>query len=194
VPKLWEATIEAHRREVRDAILDTTAALASQHGVLSVTMSQVAEETGIGRATLYKYFPDVEAILLAWRDRNIAMHLEQLRRLAEPGASPWADLVAVLEAYALIRHQHPHDSELATFLHRPEHLARPQQQVSDFIRPLIAEAAKTGDVRDDVAPQELAQYCVHALGAAAGLRGKTGVQRLVAVVLAGLRPEAAARH
>jgi hypothetical protein len=66
--------------------------------------------------------------------------------------------------------------------------------VSDFIRPLIAEAAKTGDVRDDVAPQELAQYCVHALGAAAGLRGKTGVQRLVAVVLAGLRPEAAARH
>jgi AcrR family transcriptional regulator len=56
MPKLWNETIEAHRREVRDAILDNTAALVAEHGLLSVTMSQIAEETGIGRATLYKYF------------------------------------------------------------------------------------------------------------------------------------------
>jgi len=46
VPKLWSDTIEAHRREVRDAILDTTAALAEQ-GLMSVTMSQIAEDTGV---------------------------------------------------------------------------------------------------------------------------------------------------
>lgn len=34
-----------------------------------MTMSRIAEEIGIGRATLYKYFPDVEAILLAWHER-----------------------------------------------------------------------------------------------------------------------------
>ena len=56
VPKLWNETIEAHRRAVRDAILETTAALVAEHGLTSVTMSQIAEETGIGRATLYKYF------------------------------------------------------------------------------------------------------------------------------------------
>ena len=55
VPKLWNETIEAHRRAVRDAILETTAALVVEHGLTSVTMSQIAEETGIGRATLYKY-------------------------------------------------------------------------------------------------------------------------------------------
>jgi len=71
VPKLWNETIEEHRREVREAILDTTVALVAEHGLLSVTMSQIAEETGIGRATLYKYFPDVEAILLAWHERQI---------------------------------------------------------------------------------------------------------------------------
>ena len=32
VPKLWTETIETHRREVRDAILDTTAALVAEHG------------------------------------------------------------------------------------------------------------------------------------------------------------------
>src|SRR5918996_4902222 len=62
VPRLWTETIEEHRRAVRDATLDTAAALVGEHGLRSVTMSQIAEETGIGRATLYKYFPDVEAI------------------------------------------------------------------------------------------------------------------------------------
>src|SRR5215510_13315451 len=48
VPKLWNETIEAHRREVGDAILDTTAALVSKHGLRAVTMSQIAQQTGIG--------------------------------------------------------------------------------------------------------------------------------------------------
>ena len=82
VPKLWTDTIQAHRREVRLAVLDVTAALVAEHGLRSVTMSQIAEKTGIGRATLYKYFPDVEAILLAWHERQITGHLadQALRR------------------------------------------------------------------------------------------------------------------
>ena len=189
VPKLWGATIEAHRQEVRDAILDTTVALVNEHGLLSVTMSQVAEQTGIGRATLYKYFPDVEAILLAWHERNTTTHLEYLRRLADQaGDGPRSQLVAVLEAYALIRYHHPHDTELAAFVHRPEHLVRPQQRVSEFVRTLIAAAAKAGEARDDVGPDELAHYCVYALGAAPALRSKAAVHRLVDVVLDGVQP------
>jgi hypothetical protein len=45
-----EETIEAHSCEVRDAILDTTAALLAEHGLRSVTVSQIAFETGIGPA------------------------------------------------------------------------------------------------------------------------------------------------
>src|SRR6266508_1352754 len=100
VPKLWTETIETHRREGRDAILDTTAALVAEHGLLAVTMSQMAEETGIGRATLYKYFPDVESILLALNDRQITEHIAYLSEVREQGASPGEQLEAVLEAYA----------------------------------------------------------------------------------------------
>ncbi len=71
MPKLWNKTIEAHRNAVHEATLDTTAALVAKHGLRSVTMSQIAEQTGIGRATLYKYFSDVEAILVAWHERHI---------------------------------------------------------------------------------------------------------------------------
>jgi len=189
VPKLWTETIEAHRREVRDAILDTTAALAAEHGLRSVTMSQIAQETGIGRATLYKYFPDVESILVAWHERQISGHLEQLAELRDRPGGAGERLAAVLEAYALIQHEH-HGSELAAVLHRGEHVARAQQHLSDFIRDLLTEGAATGDVRDDVAPNELASYCLHALTAASSLPSKAAVRRLVTVTLAGLHPRA----
>ncbi|HEX6353126.1 TetR/AcrR family transcriptional regulator [Actinophytocola sp.] len=197
MPKLWNATIEAHRREVRDAILDTTAALAAEHGLLSVTMSQVAERTGIGRATLYKYFPDVEAIVLAWHERQIAVHLEVLAQVRDQAADPGARLEAVLKAYAHVHqqrvqhHRHArHGTELGAFLHRDEHLADARHQVHGLIKDVLIEVAENGELRTDVTPSELAHYCVHALNAASSMPSKAAVGRLVTVVLAGLRPPA----
>jgi AcrR family transcriptional regulator len=191
VPRLWNETIEAHRRAVRDAILETTWALVSEHGLTSVTMSQIAEETGIGRATLYKYFPDVEAILLAWHERQITGHLAQLAEVRSRAGDAGERLEAVLEAYALLSHErfsHEHPGpELAALLHRGAHVTGAQQQVHDMIKGLLKEAAETGYVRDDVASEELASYCIHALRAASGLPSKAAVRRLVAVTLAGLR-------
>jgi AcrR family transcriptional regulator len=187
VPKLWNDTIEAHRRAVRDATVDATAALVRKHGLRAVTMSQIAEETGIGRATLYKYFSDVEAILVAWHERQISGHLEHLASLRDEARTASERLEAVLEAYALIRHDHP-DSELAAFLHQGEHVEKAQDHLRHFVRNLVSEAAETGAVRDDVSPDELANYCLHALTAASSLPSKAAVRRLVAVTLAGLRP------
>ena len=190
MPKLWNETIEAHRAAVRDATLDTTAALVAEHGLRSVTMSQIAERTGIGRATLYKYFPDVGAILFAWHERQISGHLEYLAELRDRAGNVGERLEAVLEGYALISHEsHGHrDAEFAALLHRGEHVARAHRQLSDLVRDLLAEAAAAGDIRDDVAPEELACYCLHALTAASSLPSKAAVRRLVTVTLAGLRP------
>jgi Bacterial regulatory proteins, tetR family. len=187
VPKIWNETIEAHRRAVRDATLDTTAALVAAHGLASVTMSRIAEETGIGRATLYKYFPDVESILVAWHERQITGHLHHLAEVRDRADGTDARLRAVLEAYALISHEH-HGTELASLLHRGEHVARARQQLTDFIRDLLIEGARAGDLRDDVTPDELANYCLHALTAASSLPSRAAVRRLVAVTLTGLRP------
>jgi AcrR family transcriptional regulator len=187
VPRLWNESIEAHRRAVRDATLNTTAALVAEHGLRSVSMSRIAEETGIGRATLYKYFSDVEAILVAWHERQVTGHLKCLAEVRDQTGDAGERLEAVLEAYALIAHEH-HGTELAALLHRGEHVARAQQQLSDFIRDLLIEGAETGDLRDDVAPDELASYCLHALTAASSLPSKAAVRRLVMVILAGLQP------
>ncbi|MEH0823792.1 MULTISPECIES: TetR/AcrR family transcriptional regulator [unclassified Micromonospora] len=190
MPKLWNTTIEAHRRTVREAILETTWALVSEHGLMSVTMTQIAEKAGIGRATLYKYFPDVESILAAHHERHVASHLAHLTELRDQPGNAGERLEAVLERYALICHyrQRHGTEELAALLHRDEHVAHAQQQLIDLFRDLLTEAAATGDLRDDVAPDELASYCLHALTAAGNLPSEAAVTRLVAVTLAGLRP------
>jgi AcrR family transcriptional regulator len=191
VPKLWTETIETHRRQVRDAILDTTATLLAAHGLRGVTMSQIADDAGIGRATLYKYFPDVESILVAWHERHVTAHLERLVELRDQAAGAGEALEAVLTAYALISHeiahQH-HGTDLAVLVHQGPHLARAQHQLTDFIQNLVAAAAKTGDVRADISPAELTSYCLHALAAAGSLPSKAAVHRLVTVTLVGLRP------
>jgi len=190
VPRLWSDTIGAHRHSVREATLDATAALVAEHGLRSVTMSQIAAESGIGRATLYKYFPDVEAILVAWHERQVTSHLAQLAAVRDQAGDAGERLEAVLEAYAFIAHEH-HGTELAALLHRREHIAQAQQQLRSLIRDLLIEGAAAGNLRDDVAPDELASYCLHALTAAGSLPSKAAVRRLVKVTLAGLRPREA---
>ncbi|HEV2760249.1 MAG TPA: TetR/AcrR family transcriptional regulator [Acidimicrobiales bacterium] len=187
MPRLWHDSIEAHRRAVRDATLDTAAALVAEHGLASVTMSRVAEETGIGRATLYKYFANVEAILEAWHQRQIEGHLRHLADVSDGSGDPVERLEAVLEAFAFMSRQH-HGTELAALLHRGDTVAAAERHLTDFIRALLVEGAESGRIRDDVDPEELARYCLHALTAAGSLPSAAAVRRLVAVTLSGLRP------
>lgn len=189
MPKLWTDTVEEHRRAVRDAVLAATAKLVAEQGLTSVTMSKIAAETGIGRATLYKYFPGVEAILIGWHERQVTSHLQHLAAVRDQaGAGDAGRLEAVLTAYALMIHEQPHGSEIAGLLHRGEHVDRAHQQLSGLVEDLVAETARRGGIRRDVAPAELAGYCLHALAAAASLRSRAAVHRLVAVTLAGLDP------
>ncbi|MGH3860548.1 TetR/AcrR family transcriptional regulator [Actinokineospora sp.] len=192
MPKLWSETIEEHRRTVRDATLDTTAALVARHGLAGVTMSRVAKETGIGRATLYKYFPSVESIVLAWHERQVADHLAHLAAIRDgAGENPGDRLAAVLDAYAVINHhrslhgRHPHGAEFAEFLHAGARVASGHAQLRAMIADLLRAAH--GSVREDVSPDELASFCLHALDAATEAPTKAAARRLVAVTLDALR-------
>jgi AcrR family transcriptional regulator len=188
VPKLWSDTIDAHRRDVRSAILDAAWALAIERGVTAVKMAHVAERTGIGRATLYKYFPDVESMLIAHHERHMEDHLEQLAALRDGDGDVGERLKAVLRLYAgIAQARGQHAPELMTLVHRGEPAAGAQQQLIQALQALLTEAAEAGQVRSDVPVEELAGFGLHALSAARGLKSKAAVERLVDVTMAGLR-------
>ena len=189
MPRLWTHTVESHRQEVREAVLDAADELIQSRGLLGVTMSSLAEAAGIGRATVYKYFADVEQVLHAWHDRQIAAHLAQLSTIADQSGPPAVRLRSVLTAYGQIRRQHGHHEPnvLAPALHQPQGTETPHQQLRKLLAELLAQCHATGDVRDDVPLEELANYCQHALDAATGLTTAAAVDRLVNLVWTGLQ-------
>jgi AcrR family transcriptional regulator len=189
MPRLWSETIAGHRATVRSTILDTAWRLVSERGLASLTMSEIAEQAGIGRATLYKYFPDTEAILLAWHEEQVGRHLEQLAAIRTATPDPVDGLKAVLTAYARIaRHRGGHPDDLAGFLHRGSSLESAQLHLMTLVADLIAAAVAVGAVRGDADPTQLASYALHALAAAADTPDEDAMRQLVDVVLAGLRP------
>ena len=186
MPRIWSDTIDAHRQAVRGAVLDATADLVSRDGVRGVTMASIAEVAGIGRATLYKYFPDIDAILLAWHERHVTARLERLAAIVRTGDDPLDGLRAVLEAYAF---SEKHTAELPE-LHGAEHASEARQQLLAFMRDLVSEGVAAGSLRDDVPATELAAYCLHSLAAARTLSSREAVHRLVDLTVSGMKKPA----
>jgi AcrR family transcriptional regulator len=59
-------------RSVRDAILDATDDLLTRFGYKKMTIDDLAQVVGIGKGTVYLYFPSKEEIVLSHVDRIIA--------------------------------------------------------------------------------------------------------------------------
>lgn len=185
-PKLWSATIDEHRQDVSAAILDATATLVRELGIRKVTMSVIAERAGIGRATLYKYFSDVESILMAWHEREVSHHIAQLTELRESDTDIFDRLRLVLERVAQ-GHREGHGADVAALLHQGAHMHRAHDVVRTLLRDLIAEGIESGRVRADVPSEELASFCAHAMSAANRASSKPAVRRLISLTIDALR-------
>lgn len=85
---------QARSRERVERILDAASKVVVEHGVEALTTRGIAAEAGIPVASLYQYFSDRDAILLALVERDTAEMDEQVR----------ADLAAleVLSVAALV--------------------------------------------------------------------------------------------
>lgn len=188
MPKLWKDTVEEHRRDVRAAVLETAWVLAREHGVRGVTMGLVAERAGISRATLYKYFRGVDEMLVAGHAEHVAQHLAHLEGLRDEARSAGASLRAMLQGYARICFHR--GASAATDLHGLVHRGDDHQRSSADLTALFTKAVRgaqeCGQVRTDVAAEELAAYSLHALEAAGQAPAASAADRLVGLVAEGL--------
>jgi TetR/AcrR family transcriptional regulator of autoinduction and epiphytic fitness len=71
-------TTKSQQEKTRRHILRTAVDLITQQGYDATTMKQLAREAGIGDATIYKYFPTKERILLDYFELTIAEALKQV--------------------------------------------------------------------------------------------------------------------
>src|SRR6059036_1285490 len=155
------------------AILDAAAHALSEHGS-SANMADVAEAAGISRATLYRYYPDREALLDALAAQALA---DAGSRLADAGLerAPVEEaierivraLIAVGDRYAvLVREQVNVDpTESERLLGAP-------------LRAVFARGIESGLLRQDLPAEVLLELFGGALIAALKLteRGQLGVE------------------
>ncbi len=186
MPRLWTETLQSHKKDVEEAILDAAAALAREHGITGVTMSAAAERTGVTRATLYRYFPDVGAMVGAWHQRQVQRNLAELLAARDRGRDTEEQLALVLETYARLVHEQ-HSSEVRAMAASSEASAEGYRQLTLVLEQLIIAGIRAGRLRQDVSAAELASFCVHALEAARAATTKAALRRLVAVTAGALR-------
>ncbi|HVA74903.1 MAG TPA: hypothetical protein VNF71_10110 [Acidimicrobiales bacterium] len=75
-------------------------------------------------------------------------------------------------------------TDIIALIHHGDQVPPIEARLPRFLSDLLAEAARAGQARSDVAASELAHYCLHALGAAAASRAAR--QCVVGLMLAGM--------
>jgi AcrR family transcriptional regulator len=184
MPKLWKDTVEEHRRDVRSAILETAWILARERGIRGVTMGLVAEQAGISRATLYKYFHSIDEMLIAGHTEHVAQHLSHLEALRRSAASTGAGLHAMLQGYARICAHRGASAmtDLHGLVHQGDEHQRNSADIAGLFTKAVRDAQGDGQVRTDIAAEELAAFSIHALEAASQAPTASAIERVVALV------------
>ncbi len=133
----------AERRRIADIALR----LFAQHGYSQVTMRDVAEASGVSRATIFRYFSKKENLILASLDDL----MQEMARLIENlGSTPERPCVLDLEPVchdlavlvtAKIDGVLPPRTEVSQDSSLVDHLARAQSQAEDLMAVLLARRA-----------------------------------------------------
>src|SRR5690349_20967997 len=90
-------------KTTRKAILDATDKLLARYGYKKMTIDDLAREVGIGKGTVYLYFPSKEEIALTHIDRIIERLKSRLWEIANSQTSPGEKIKQMLIERVMFR-------------------------------------------------------------------------------------------
>lgn len=95
--------------DVRDSILNSVGKLIKRYGYKKMTMDDIAHEAGIGKGTIYLYFPSKEEVSLSWID-NIHQNLsDELKAIADSEIDTQSKLTKMLISRVMLRFEQAQD-------------------------------------------------------------------------------------
>jgi AcrR family transcriptional regulator len=181
--------LRADARRNRDLIVVAARELFLEQGI-DVPLDEVARRAGVGIGTLYRRFPDREALLRAVGEENLH-HLADLAQTAqreEPDA--WHALCRFLRGCVKLR-MGELSAKLDPHLHqrlRAGHdLHEIRQQVIDALLGMTEQAQADGALRGDVGPGDIAMLMTLHIYLPANMTGEPAVARVTEIMLNGLR-------
>lgn len=103
---------EALRERRQEEILDVAAPIFAREGYLPTDVQLVADALGVGKGTIYRYYPSKEQLFLAAVDRGMTRLREAVDRSGEGVADPLERIEKAIVAYLAFFRDHPHYVEL----------------------------------------------------------------------------------
>ncbi|MGY6500582.1 MAG: TetR/AcrR family transcriptional regulator [Acidimicrobiales bacterium] len=97
MPRITADSIPAHRSRQHEALLASFHRLLGERGYGAVTLSDVAADAGMSRTTVYNYFTDKEAMLLAILERDVQALVERARTAVAEAPTATAALSVYIE-------------------------------------------------------------------------------------------------
>ncbi|WP_063000267.1 TetR/AcrR family transcriptional regulator [Nocardia mikamii] len=183
-------SLRADARSNRDHLLLAALDVFAERGT-DVPMKLIADRAGVGVGTLYRRFPDRDALVVA----TARAHLDRLARMADSAgaeeATAWDGLRRFLRECALLRL-----GALAAAIEPAVHaMVRTDPSVGavragvlDRIGELIRRAQRDGDLRTDIGLPEVGLLMTVQVYAQPGEPYPAAVERVLAIVFDGLRP------
>ncbi len=144
-------------------ILDSLQKLLENKKLQSISVSEIAQEAGIGKGSIYYYFPSKDAILEALVERNYEKPLSTAQNLAaQTNIPPFTRMAMIFQACRSTSSDYlkPQDgSNIGAAEEALLHQKYMNHLISEF-KPVLAEiirqGIKTGDIRFDK-PEALAE-------------------------------------
>lgn len=168
MPKITAPTLQAHRAETIDKLLDAWGDLVMSKGFDAVSLADVAAQAGLARTAIYNYFSDREALLFAWTDREVRKTLDTLEgELAN--ANSYAEKLRIFVRSQLVefgRRHLPPGKEVVQFL-RPETYGSFMDHIEPLdrvLRDVIAEGIEAKEFTK-VDPADTARMVMACIGA-----------------------------
>jgi AcrR family transcriptional regulator len=145
-----QGLIERRRRE----ILDVAARIFAERGYAKSDLQIVADELGLGKGTLYRYFPTKRDLFLAAADRSMARLSEHIHSVVDKIADPLERIKVAIRSYLEFFDEHPEYIELiiqerAEFKDRkkPTYFAHRDANIGPW-RELVRGLIKSGRIRN----------------------------------------------
>jgi AcrR family transcriptional regulator len=173
----------------RQRILLAAAEVFTERG-LGATLDDVAHHAGVGVGTVYRRFPDKEALVEAlFTERIDALAAFGEQALAEP--DPWTGLTSFLEHAETIIAADLGLRQLLMFAtYGRDQVDRARARMLPVVTKLVQRAQEAGAVRGDLRPTDV-PLIVFILGTATDYAGQVRPEiwrRYLALILDALRP------
>ena len=148
VPSPRRTPKQRRSREIVQAIVDAGRLLLQESGPAAVTTNRIAERAGVSVGSLYRYFPDKEAVLAAVYESDVSREARELADGEWIDGQPLEEGLRALVDFQLERHRRL--LELEGDFYRSHHRAfsLAQHIGADAVEARIRDVlARAGDVR-----------------------------------------------